>query len=542
MAGTTNRRRGGKKKERKQNVEMEREEEIISSATIVKSEPVVMDVDVPSSAPPVPTSSTVINDDDDDDDEVVREIDVFISPTLADQLHVIQFPLQPRKSITKNRVMEARVRPQHCILELDVSIPQKFLSTNRQVPEVLNLSQRTLVGTPQPAVTHMAMGKLNEEGTQLHLIPCTQPTYQMRPSMSHVDRAILNEEDDVEEETNNPSSSENKIEPIAFQKKDSERAILAKRSSYAYLKASRESEEWIHLTVCPHSNKQLDEDEEAAKNNPRTQTLNKIPCSRPNADLMLYGSNTPSTIQECSTQYIKSLNYLPQVIDMSSTSDMPITISDEDESSSTATTTWKRDLVSQMTHIFQSSGAVPVPYNVVRAKYPMKVTDQVLLEALSANAYLVRGNFILKSSLLYNDSTTSQDKMMDDDTNEGSGKHKKRNMSANMKMARDIVLLLFQQYGWIQRHLILRMFEDWMTEELLHHILHKLARKTKNGMELRIDDDISMPYKFPQIVHKHQQYWDKKTKQYQSQLQLYEELLREEEEINQPPEGTENEE
>ena len=251
---------------------------------------------------------------------------------------------------------------------------------------------------------------------------------------------------------------------------------------------------------------------------------------------MLYGSNTPSTIQECSTQYIKSLNYLPQVIDMSSTSDMPITIPDEDESS---TTTWKRDLVSQMTHIFQSSGAVPLPYNVVRAKYPKKVPDQVLLEALSANAYLVRGNFILKSSLLYNDSTTSQDTMMEDDTNEGSGKHKKRNMSTNMKMARDIILLLFQQNGWIQRHLILRMFEDWMTEELLHHILHKLARTTKNGMELRIDDDISMSYKFPLFVHQHQQYWDKKAKQYKSQLELYQQLLKEEEQINQLSEEAE---
>ena len=75
---------------------------------------------------------------------------------------------------------------------------------------------------------------------------------------AHVDKAVFQDEEDEENikkeaEAAAAADDDNKFQPISFQKKDSERAIMAKRSSYAYLKASREGEEWIDLEVCPHS-------------------------------------------------------------------------------------------------------------------------------------------------------------------------------------------------------------------------------------------------------------------------------------------------
>ena len=132
--------------------------------------------------------------------------------------------------------MAARIRPQHSMLELDVDISNANFSTNRQIPEALNLQQRTLAAHPIASVTHMALGVLStnneDNGTKLDLIPLTKPTYQMRHSMDHVDRAIFQDEDEeLEKNVAETKENDGTLKPISFQKKDSERAILAKRSS-----------------------------------------------------------------------------------------------------------------------------------------------------------------------------------------------------------------------------------------------------------------------------------------------------------------------
>lgn len=270
-------------------------------------------------------------------------------------------------------------------------------------------------------------------------------------------------------------------------------------------------------------------------------------------------NDNDNDIEKWSTNYVKSLNYLPHTVDMTTTStdELPSTITtttitngmgdmqddnDDDVRIVNELPTRKRDLVSKMTHILQSSGASPLPYNVVRSRVPTAISDKYLLEALSANAALVRGNFVLKSSLLYNSSTSSASSNLSSNnaSSKNSSKSRKNNNNANNKLSaadasyllmtvRDVCLILFQKYGWMQRDLVLQAFkEDYahhMTEEMLDSILQNLARKTINGMEMRLDDDLSMQLLFPNVVAIHQIYWEKKTKQHQHYFTKYEELF-----------------
>ena len=74
----------------------------------IKSEPDLGE-DVIASADHV----MAIDDDDEDlEDEVVREIDVFLSPELSQQLHLMQFPLHQTSMASPT---EVRMKPRHCM-------------------------------------------------------------------------------------------------------------------------------------------------------------------------------------------------------------------------------------------------------------------------------------------------------------------------------------------------------------------------------------------------------------------------------------------
>lgn len=78
---------------------------------------------------------------EDDDDPVVREIDVYLSPSLSNTLHLLQFPIQPAASAlhkntrydTSNNPTEAKFRPRHHMLELEYPIPPNAQAGHRQV-------------------------------------------------------------------------------------------------------------------------------------------------------------------------------------------------------------------------------------------------------------------------------------------------------------------------------------------------------------------------------------------------------------------------
>jgi DNA-directed RNA polymerase-3 subunit RPC5 len=518
--------------------------------------PTPLPVDVPSSSTNVLDDPTLLsallndhdqNDDDDDgmnddinddmsedpDDEIVREIDVFLSPQLANHLHLIQFPLQPASHTQPPRTVynkksgktetkapqppvpsSAQIKPMHSILELEYPLPSGSTSNQRQIPQVLNLQSRTYTSHSIPMVTHMALGVLSsfkvkqEDGsddrkTYLDLIPLSK-VLQMRPSFAHVDAIFANDDEDLNAPSNttNAKDKDDGAKPVLFRKPESERAALLKRTSYAAKKEREEAEEWIQLNVDAYGPEQK-------------LVWKQSACPRQDRETNLQFVSEEGG-EGGTKAYVKSLNYL-----QSSTKTMnkdsamedfnPATVVDEvdvdaDETSQQVESQWKLELTARVATLFQGRGGVSIPYPVIRPRFQTCIADQDLLDAISACAVLVRGNFMLKSSLMG---------------------------FSNLMIAeaRDVILILFMNYGILQRETLSHMFHKVhndskvISEQVLNGILDLVGKKTVNGVEMKIEDDLSFGGLYPHVARSHDEYWEQKTNYLRNYIRVYEAQL-----------------
>ncbi len=443
----------------------------------------------------------------DENDEIIREIDVYISPELAQSMHLVQFPLQTASHsvnpmfITKNvderkkKIIppsppvptSAKVKTQHSMLELTFSIPKISFSSHRQVPEVLNLSDRTFSSQNIPIKTHMAMGVFDSTGSKIDLVPLKN-IMQMRPNFRHVD-ALFDDETGEEEQRKREESNDDKqtSKPIMFKKPENERALLARRSSYAFKKANEEAEEWVDLEVFgPGSDE-------------RKSTIKKAYCPRDLRDKTLRFMKAGKTGGNAG--YVRSLNYLPSAIVDDAIEDfvagMEVTVSiDEGQPE------WMIELVKKVTTMLQGRQGVPISYPVIRSRFHSSISDHALVQALSATATLVRGNFVLKSSMMH--------------------------LSKPVSNARDTILILMIKFGFVQRHCLIQAYENSgeealvITADVINALLELLARQTMNGMEMKLDDDFTFENQYAAFSQLHVKYWEEKEKELGKYIRLYE--------------------
>jgi len=197
---------------------------------------------------------------------------------------------------------------------------------------------------------------------------------------------------------------------------------------------------------------------------------------------------------------------------------------------SSSTPQWKKRLTASVATLLQGreGGGRPIPYLVIRSRFPFPlsgVSDEALIEALSACAVLVRGNFVLKSSLLPFTNRHIQD-------------------------ARDLILLLLNKYGFVQREKLIQVYsrggntnsihkmdsatpgneneedlDSIVTADNINAILDIVGRKTLNGMELKIDDDFTLDEHFPHLVRRHAEYWLRKEARLAKLVTSYERLM-----------------
>jgi DNA-directed RNA polymerase-3 subunit RPC5 len=426
-------------------------------------------------------SKRAANTNDEEEDEVVREIDVYISPDLQSQLHLMQFPLQYREVPLPDA---ARVRPRHGMVELDQRIP-----SNTGTDGGYDMPSRTHVSHTIPVSTHMALGKLEyrdptSRKAALHLIPLSHIT-QMRPSFSHVDESSATDasatavDADLEEESEQQQQEiPKRKQPLMFQKKETERAAMARKSSHAYKKTSQDSEPWQELAV----------QDRTSLSYRRMQSA--IPCPTPNKELvMIQEVNT-----DPSSSFVKSLNYLPE--------SFAENVHDVDQPD--RSTASRAKLISAIAQLSVDLTKLlhrgfPVPYAVIRAQFP-SVGEQDLLTALSSCAVLVRGNFVLQSRLL-------------------------QMPSPRMVQARTFILYLLQTLGLVQRSRLDFVFRDdeSISAEFLLVLLRQVADKTTNGWKLKIDDDIKFCEAFPELAQLHSQYWERQAIRFKAEMMDYNE-------------------
>ena len=545
------------------------------------------------------------DDDDDDDDEIVREMDVYLSPQLSHSLHLLQFPLQQFPSgvppgMSHNIAAEpplpaaARYKPRHNMLELDQPIP----STEFMEQQGLKyLQQRTYASHTVPVTTHMAVGKFvpdtpvddNDDNPKLslHLIPIHHIT-QMRPTFTHIDNddpnnTTLEEEQALAAATAQSSADASKEvrKPLMFQKKESERAATARKSSYAYKKSSEEAEEWVSLQVGEDPARFVEQramgngvvgddkwdlwqNQIACPVEYRDQTVldvsaTPVATGDGDTDAMegILGDasggdvKTPSKAITLSS-YVRSLAYMPCP---GGTYDRgPVILSSKDTGSSgdagggddedaerggrTAMflVDWKQNgwdenetlelpaIVAHLTTFL--CGGWPIPFSILRETLPPSVSEKDMLTALSSCAVMVNGNYVIQSRLLQ--------------------------LPKSVTKARTFMLLLLQYLGIIRRGRLDRALgientgnannnsgikkevghendetnenilpDSDLTEESIFMMLDQMARKTPDGWVLKVEKDANFLTKFPENTELHMQYWGRQMMRFQDHLQRY---------------------
>jgi len=518
---------------------------VASSGALVKNE-----------EPDDVTSGEVVEGEE-DDDPVVRTIDVFLSPSLSDTIHLLQFPIHPaaannrqrqhgrgRDRSSANVPSEARFRPKHHMLELDYPIPSEARGGQRQLSDKMCLSQRTFTSDSIAPVTHMALAKLNKSGERLNVVPLTRSVLQMRPSFRH-----LHDEDD--DDAGAPSGLDEgaaggrtaRQRPVMFQKKETERSIAARKNSYAYKRASEEGEEWIELDV--HGGWKWSAEKKDA--------MLKVKCQA-RENVLKLARNPKST--DVDGGYVRSLNYLDSVAQVARTGGdaqfvenlsewAPSTIdaaandgnADNDDADEIevdgeavtapapvpavgATERAAAELASKLAILLQTGNGAMVPYRVLRSRFrPDKVPDEVLTLALSSCAVLVRGNFSLKSELAKFLSLSGV----------GSGEGRKR----RLRELRDLILLLLNMHGMVQRERLERAYSamagrgvgggyDAITADVIAFVLRTVAKKSDDCWVAKVEDDEEFAAVFPEVAACHGVYWMKKKDMLIDLIELYE--------------------
>jgi len=459
---------------------------------------------------------------DEDGDEIVREIDVYLSPALERQMYLVQFPLR-HQGQPMSIPEEARIKTKHGILELEHSIPPSLLGGGRSMPDAIRIAQQKHVSHTIPVSTHMVLGKLEstvtvgddvnvETKTALHLVPLSHIT-QMRPSFSHIDEAMMQTDDQMQKDADAAAEAEettkNKKEKksIMFQKKESERAALARQNSYAYKKSLEDAEEWLPLTVhdsdtpkaqevrdailCPSPHTILVDNTNTAPSTTTSSTTTTGPVGTGEQEGSVVTNGKSQNHKSPQEMYIQSLNYLPEAGDgvgASAGDDMQI------EEGNLQHVTGK---ITKLLHL-----GWPVPYSVVRSHFsPTTVTDQDLIKALSCSAVMVRGNFVLQSHLTpyVNEPIIAQ--------------------------ARTYILFLFQTLGYVQRFRLDRVYEgvSRMSSEILLMLLQEIGVKCENGWKFKLEDDVTFYQAFQEQAQMHTNYWERQKERYEPNMKLYNE-------------------
>ncbi|OVA04539.1 DNA-directed RNA polymerase III subunit Rpc5 [Macleaya cordata] len=120
-------------------------------------------------------------------DQVVREIDVFFTPSPIDantQLYILQYPLRPcwRPYELDQKCQEVRVKPNNMQVEVDLSLDVEN-NYDASVADNMRITKQTLSSRKVPLTTGYAVGVL--VGNKLHLNP-VNAVVQLRPSMEHL--------------------------------------------------------------------------------------------------------------------------------------------------------------------------------------------------------------------------------------------------------------------------------------------------------------------------------------------------------------------
>ncbi len=358
---------------------------------------------------------------------------------------------------------------------------------------------------------------------------------------------------------------------------------LSRRNSYAHMRAEEASEEWLHLHVVQGSGNNDSVGRGLSSSLVRKELMDKVQCDHVENELRLLpftvrndrrvdggrsGGNYTNGIDNDvdddddndSSAYVKTLNYLDSysagralgemyVEDLSdwapsSTMMGPVHDDEEDKHSvdesslSLGMDTGEgrvaelaiAELASKLAILLQHGSGTMIPYCVLRSRFRRNaVSDSMLLAALSSCAVLVRGNFALKSSLakfLHASTTRTDTRTMAVGSGVGGSEGQKLH-AKSMNDLRDLILLLLNMHGAIQRERLMYVYSNHslINPDTITFVLNTAAKKTSREESCwvaKVDDDEEFAVTFPEVAACHAMYWLKRKEMLMDYVRLYE--------------------
>nr|ACO15732.1 DNA-directed RNA polymerase III subunit RPC5 [Caligus clemensi] len=214
-------------------------------------------------------------------DPVIKEIPVYVSTKLKDQLYLFQYPIRPSSfPYASNSIFAARIKPVQGRVELSVSLdtssedydqskgeqialnvdgfssaPSEKDFPNGLMDKQLLTSSRTLKDP-----SRYAIGLISPEG-KLHL-NAIKDTLVIRPDLTYLDKSDKTAKSEGRTLTNNPEEQEleealeeeNDLKQVTvkFAKTDNETFKKNREKTYDYKKNKDEMEKWVPMKYNPH--------------------------------------------------------------------------------------------------------------------------------------------------------------------------------------------------------------------------------------------------------------------------------------------------
>ncbi|KAI8380966.1 DNA-directed RNA polymerase III subunit Rpc5 [Radiomyces spectabilis] len=221
---------------------------------------------------------------DEGDDELVAELPVYLSTTLADHLYLFQYPLR-NVPFLKNGPTAARMKPNAKMVELDLPLNTRssHYSTERGEDFAMGMNDKaiktaydrrmeeheeekmgrfahknkeeelldkiTMTSTNIPVQTNYLVGVIHEN--EVHLTPLNT-MIQMRPGLTYIDKIDQKYKDankriqDVEkqEEEAKTGPSQSKAQAVQLSAKNSGNEGTARRNLYSMAVRNADEEAW----------------------------------------------------------------------------------------------------------------------------------------------------------------------------------------------------------------------------------------------------------------------------------------------------------
>ncbi|KAF5282469.1 hypothetical protein FQR65_LT14277 [Abscondita terminalis] len=406
-------------------------------------------------------------------DPIVKEVPVFISKRLEDQLYLFQYPLRPRSSETPLNVKRCFVKPQNQAVKLEVQLnthsanfdtnkaedialrvdgPPEHRKKDKEVyfkKNYLDKVEYVSSKIVDNADTY-ALGVYN--GQEYHITPL-KGLLRLKPYYPHLDREIKKKSDSKQKaavEEPGPSSSAQQV-TVKFSQGDSDKWKKLQENSYKSIMERQAEEPWIECDWQPEKS-ELSELEK----------------------LKLYSEDTRlgNTVKDEKDEDI--IEYLRKLVP-------------EDKEQSIIRPSLPSNDAKIMT--FQQLMMVLVGCE--------GLTPDSLLKTLPQVAVLVRGNWIVKSEILFPVNTFSAISGVPAEL---------------MCKARDYILILFTKNQYVERRKVSSVIK--IPSEEIKEIFVGISKLRNNkGWELTLPVNMEFVNKYPDVVQKQSTLWESREQQ-----------------------------